>query len=224
MKITLQFLALLLPWALRKRVLSLLGFSLIGNARIGFSILGAKRVVLNEGASIGHLNYFRGLDLVDLATSASIGNMNWITGEMSVFSRSQSVATHSASLALGEGAAISNRHYIDCNASITLGRFSTFAGVRSQLFTHSIDLNKNIQRVAPVEIGEYSFVGSGCLVLPGAVLPSRSVLSAGSVLRRGLLKSSSSGVYTGNPAMLERDIPENAMYFKRIKPAVEVGL
>jgi hypothetical protein len=223
MRVLFQLLIIFLSWLIRKRLLTAIGFNFAKNARIGLSVVDVVKVELGQGSCIGHLNYFRGIDLLSLAPSASIGNMNWVTGEMSVRSRRESAAQHSASLILEDGAAISNRHYIDCNAAITLGRFSTFAGVRSQIFTHSIDLNKNLQRVAPVVIGDYSFIGSGCIVLPDAVLPNRSVLSAGSVLRRGLSISSMSGIYTGNPAKFEKVISEGALYFSRLSPVVEMG-
>lgn len=223
MKLFLQLLIMILPWFIRRRILSAIGFRLEESSRIGLSIFSVELVELGPESWIGHLSYFRGLDRLSLGQSASIGNMNWVTGEMSVHSRRQSAGKHSASLILEEGAAISNRHYIDCNEAITLSRFSTFAGVRSQIFTHSVDLNKNLQRVAPVVIGEYAFVGSGCIVLPGAVLPNRAVLSAGSVLRQGLLISSAPGLYTGNPAKFERNFSENALYFSRSSAAVEIG-
>ena len=51
-------------------------------------------------------------------------------------------------------------------------------------------------------VGDHSFVGTRCTVLSGARLPDRSVLAAGSLLRRG--PDEGPGLYTGSPARWKR--------------------
>ena len=68
---------------------------------------------------------------------------------------------------------------IDCTDSVELGRFATFAGFRSQILTHSIDLKLNRQRARPVRIGEYCFIGTGCILLPGTDIAGRIIVAAG---------------------------------------------
>jgi acetyltransferase-like isoleucine patch superfamily enzyme len=116
-------------------------------------------------------------------------------------------------LVLGEHAAISNRHMIDCTARVVIGRFTTFAGFYSQILTHSIDLEKGRQSSEPVEIGEYSFVGTNCILLGGSVLPDRSVLAAKSLLNKK--HSEPQTLYGGVPAKPIKALPANWAYFQR---------
>jgi acetyltransferase-like isoleucine patch superfamily enzyme len=101
-------------------------------------------------------------------------------------------------LLLGEHAAITNRHLIDCTDRVAIGRFTTFAGFRSQILTHSIDLAACRQHARPVSIGEYCFVGTACTVLGGASLPDCSVLGANSLLNKAF--SETHCLYGGVPA------------------------
>lgn len=85
---------------------------------------------------------------------------------------------------VGEHSAITNRHLIDCTDRVTLGRFTTFAGFRSQILAHSIDLAECRQSARPVTIGDYCFVGTDCVLLGGSALPDCSVLAAKSLLNK----------------------------------------
>jgi len=101
-------------------------------------------------------------------------------------------------LYIKEHGAITNRHLIDCTASVIIGRFTTFAGFRSQILTHSINLKESRQRCKSVEIEDYCFVGTGSILLPGAVLPQKSILAAGAVLGEHLVDAGY--LYGGAPA------------------------
>src|SRR5437868_8292114 len=62
-------------------------------------------------------------------------------------------------LILHAHAAVTNRHIIDCTDLVTVGRFTTFAGFRSQ-FLYALDRPYvGRQLSAPVSLGESSFVG-----------------------------------------------------------------
>src|SRR5262249_29396422 len=142
-----------------------------------------KRLIMEEGSYIGHLTACVHLDLVHLKAHASIGRANWITGFPS--DGADHFAHQSgrhAELILCEHAAITNRHLIDCTDRVTIGRYSTFAGFRSQILAHSIDLAECRQAAQPVTIGDYCFIGTDCVLLGGSVLPSYSVLAAKSLL------------------------------------------
>jgi acetyltransferase-like isoleucine patch superfamily enzyme len=214
--VALQLVGFLLPWRLRRIVLNSQGWQVHKSATIGFSLIEAHEVVLAEHSRIGHLNRIVGLEKIQLEAKACIGNLNWVSGRLA-----KSSGIRSGTLCLLEGAAVSNRHYFDCNEMIEIGFYATVAGVRSQFFTHSIDLGKNRQRLAPISIGAYCFVGTGVILLPGAVLPEHSVLSAGSVLRKsnGHI-ASKSGLYSGNPATFERPLTSDEGYFVRVDPTV----
>lgn len=205
----------LLPWALRRRFLeAAFGYQLHPTCRIGFSLVLPRKLIMEEGSQIGHLNVCKGLSLLHLQRHAIIGKLNWITGFPTGPSPHFShQPERRPELVLGEHAAISNRHMIDCTARVVIGRFSTVAGFYSQILTHSIDLEKGRQSSEPVEIGEYSFVGTNCVLLGGSTLPSRSVLAAKSLLNKK--HSEPQTLYGGVPAKPIKVLPESWAYFRR---------
>jgi len=204
-----------LPWWIRRRILSyFLGYKIHSTAQIGCSLILARRVELEAGASVGHFTVCKGLDLLRLGEHAIIGNLNWVSGAPSdspvQFAAQQD---RRPELILAEHAAITNRHLLDCTNSVRVGRFSTVAGYRSQFLTHSIDIREARQWSRPIEIGEYCFVGTGCILLGGSRLPNYSVLAAGSVLRDRY--DQDRGIYAGVPAVRKKDISEDWKYFSR---------
>jgi len=56
---------------------------------------------------------------------------------------------------------------------------------------------------APVMIGSNVWLAAGCIILPGSVVPSHSVIAAGAVVNRPLDRA---GVYGGVPAALIREL------------------
>ncbi|HEX4638427.1 MAG TPA: hypothetical protein VH170_02970, partial [Chthoniobacterales bacterium] len=116
-------------------------------------------------------------------------------------------------LIVGLHAAITHRHFIDCTDSVTIGDFSTFAGVQSQIMTHSIDLERNCQASSPVRIGKYCFVGTNCVLLGGSMLPDFSVLGAKSLLNKAFNESYQ--LYGGVPAKPLKKLSPDCKYFLR---------
>jgi acetyltransferase-like isoleucine patch superfamily enzyme len=216
-----QGLALMLPWSIRRRILHrLLGYELHPTSRIGFAWVSARKVVLEANASIGHGTVCRGLDLLWMKDSATIGRGNWITGLPSAHKgHYEQQRGRQPQLIVEEHAAITSQHLVDCTNSITLGRFSTIAGFRSQLLTHTIDLERNVQTSAPITIGEYCFVGTNSLVLGNASLPSFSVLASSSLLNKSY--SEQYQLYGGVPAVPLRKLSPEYAYFKRATGFVE---
>lgn len=215
MKSMLLALLMLLPWKLKRALLQrFLRYQLDPTSRIGLAWVYPRRLVMKAGASIGHLNVVRDLDLLELAEHASIGRLNWISayplGRPPHFMH---LAQRAPVLIVGEHAAITNRHIIDCTERVRIGRFATFAGFRSQILTHSIDLQDCRQHAMPVEIGDYCFIGTACTLLGGAVLPHHSVLGANSLLGKHMDQPYM--LYGGVPAVAIKPMPEEAGYFQR---------
>ncbi|MCI0561319.1 MAG: hypothetical protein MN733_22765, partial [Nitrososphaera sp.] len=178
-------LTLLIPWLFRRRVLqALFGFDIHPTAKIGFSFITALRhLTMEAGSSIGHLNFCKGLDHLEIGEEARIGNLNWITGFPLGGQPHFSGENRHPSLVLGAHSAITHRHLIDCTNAVSIGKYTTVAGFRSQILTHSIDLYQCKQSSRPVVIGDYCFVGTSSIVLAGSKLPDYSVLAAGSLLK-----------------------------------------
>ena len=214
-RLLVAFVTMFLPWTLKRALLTrLLGYRLDPSARIGYSLLIAASVRMGKNARIGNLTVCRGLKALEVGDFGSIGNINWVTGGADkTLPRAGGENRAEPTLGVGDHGAITNRHYIDCSDRIEIGAYTTVAGVRSQLLTHSIDLDKNRQQTGPIKIGAYCFVGTGCTVLAGATLPDYSVLAAGSVLREAM--SQPWTLYAGVPATGKKRIPEEHAYFHR---------
>lgn len=208
-------LTILLPWPIKRTILTvLLGYNLDPSSKIGFSIVSAAKVKIGKEARIGHLTVCRDLCMLELDDYAQIGNLNWITGDGgNPLTRHKSNCLSYPSLKLGTHSSITNRHYIDCSDSLIIGSFSTIAGVKSQLLTHSIDIELNIQKACSIIIGDYCFIGTGCIILSGSLLPSYSVLAAGSLLREQMNEQWM--LYAGIPAKAKKKIPKEYAYFNR---------
>jgi len=215
MKFLLRLGVMLLPWFLRRHALAVFfGYEIHPTARIGWSWIFPDKLVLREGARIGHFNVALRLARIELGAHALIGRNNWITG----FPRSD--ARHFAhrtdrdpALRLGTHAAITKGHHFDCTDRIEIGGFTTIAGYRSQFLTHSIDVTKNRQDCAPIVIGEYCFVGTAVVALAGSRLPARSVLGAMALLNRP--HTEPGWLYAGVPAVPVKALPADAKYFHR---------
>ena len=205
-----------LPWPLKRLLLQrLFGYQLDPSARIGLAWVYPRRLRMAAGSRIDALTVAINLDLLELGAMASIGRGNWITGFPS--GTDSLHFTHQpercGELLLGDHAAITKNHHIDCTNRVTIGPFTTIAGYHSQLLSHSIDLQHNRQHSEPISIGAYCFVGSNCVILGGSVLPDQCVLGALSLLNKPL--SETWCLYGGQPARRLKPIDPNAAYFSR---------
>jgi acetyltransferase-like isoleucine patch superfamily enzyme len=214
LRLALAVLMIVLPSRLRRHLgRLLLGWDIDPTAHIGRSIIVVDHLSMGPGAVIGSWNVIRYLDELRLGEGASIATRNWIAAHP----QSAEVFPHSpnrtSSLILGKHAMITVGHEIDCSDRVELGDYAAFAGFRSQILTHSLNLVRDIQVTGPVELGERSAVMSACLLLSGTCVPPRSIVSAGSVVTTKLTKDRT--FYRGNPAVAVRELPDNLRYFHR---------
>jgi acetyltransferase-like isoleucine patch superfamily enzyme len=212
-----QALLCVLPWALRRRLLCIFyGYEIDSSARIGLAWVYPRKLVMRAKTSIGHFTVVKGVDLLQLEVSATIGRLNWITGyPLNVPPHFLHIHDRRPELRLGEHAAITNRHILDCTAAITVGRFATIAGFRSQFLTHSVDLVAGRQDASPIDIGDYCFVSTACTVLGGSSLPKYSVLGANALLNAAFTEPYK--LYGGVPAKPVAAMDRDARYFSRIE-------
>jgi acetyltransferase-like isoleucine patch superfamily enzyme len=205
-----------LPWPLKRTLLKrLFGYQLDPSARISLAWVYPRRLRMAAGSRIDALTVAIHLDELKMGEMASIGRGNWITG-FATGTDSPHFAhqpNRCSALLLGDHAAITKNHHIDCTSRITIGPFTTIAGYYSQLLSHSIDLQHNRQHSEPITIGAYCFVGSNCVILGGSVLPDHSVLGALSLLNKVHCQPWS--LYAGQPARRLKSIDREAAYFSR---------
>jgi hypothetical protein len=211
----LLFLSFLLPWPARRALLEKqLGYRIHPSSRIGLAWISPTHLVMEEGTSIGHLTVCKNIDLLHLKAHSYIGRGNWITGfPLGPSPHFAGEPDRRPQLILGEHSAITHRHLIDCTNSVTIGKFTTFAGFQSQILTHSIDIENNRQASAPVRVGDYCFVGTNSVLLGGSALPDYCVLGAKSLLNKSLTESHQ--LYGGVPAQPIKQLPPDWKYFAR---------
>jgi len=215
MKRLLSLLSIFLPWPVRRAILrGFFGYEISDTSRIGLSWVCPKKLVMKPGARIGSLTMVKSIDLLRMEDESFIGNLNWITGFPSGSEKHFAHQTdRRPELILAPHSAITNRHIVDCTASVHIGAFTTFAGFASQLLTHSINLETNRQEAYPITIGAYCFVGTNCVLLGGSALPDYSVLGAKSLLNRAYLETCT--LYGGVPAKPIKTLPPTTPYFTR---------
>jgi carbonic anhydrase/acetyltransferase-like protein (isoleucine patch superfamily) len=204
-----------LPWILRRPLLGVLFRTrLPRDSYIGLSLILSGSVKMGVGSRISHFTVIKGLDRLELGDHSLIGRENWVSAwpsrNRAAFWDAQGRCPE---LIIGEHAAITHRHVIDCTDSVRIGAFSTFAGWGCQILSHSIEVSSSRQRCAPVSIGKYCFIGTGTIFLKGAVLPDYCILSAGSVLSRAMHEQYT--LYSGVPAAPARELDRNSAYFLR---------
>lgn len=212
----LKIVAVVLPWTLKRFILvRIFKYEIHPSAKIGLSWIYPKKLIMDADSQIGHFNVAVHLDLISIGKHSSIARGNWITGfptntDSKHFAHQQDRKSH---LIIGEHSAITKKHHIDCTNLIKIGDFVTVAGYSSQLLTHSINIELNIQDSKPIIIGDYCFVGTSSIILGGANLPSFSVLGASSLLNKSF--SIPYRLYGGNPAKEIKELPMESKYFNR---------
>lgn len=208
------YLFALLPSSLKRRLGRLLyGWHIDPSAHIGTSVIMVRNLSMGPHAFIGRRNVITNLEVLEMAAGASIGARNRITGWWQSPDDDQRLPKRRAELILGEDSYITADHYIDCVDRVELGAHSAIAGFRTTVLTHSVDLMRDRYTTGSVILADYCAVMSGCMLLPGTRVPSRSVVSAGSVVTTKLTNEQM--LYRGNPAEAVRPLPDSLRYFKR---------
>lgn len=214
----LQILLFPLPWSVRRRALvRLLGFEIDPTARIGFSVITARHLKMGPRASIHNFTLFKGMESVELQADALIGSFDWIYA-VPLDSEFMIGMDRRTALVLERGANIANRHLIDCSDEVRLCEFCTMGGAHTQIQTRQVDVVTATMVAKPVTIGAYSLVTTRCVLLPGASMPSRSVLAAGSVLRAGHTEEYQ--MLSGVPAERVATLPADSAFFSRTRSRI----
>lgn len=207
-----------MPWIIKRRLLVLFyGYEIDKSAYIGLSYIFPKYLKMEAGSMIGHFNVAIHVDKIVIGINSSISRGNWITGfptktKSLHFSHDN---LRKSELIIGNESAITKNHHIDCTNYIHIGNFTTIAGYRSQLLTHSIDIHLARQDSHPIIIGNYCFISTACIILGGSSLPNHSVLAAGAVLNKVCYDEWF--IYGGVPAKPIKMLSKNDLYFSRNK-------
>lgn len=207
----------LLPNALKQPCYRVLfGYRCGPGVRIGLTLLDAERVDLGEGTRIGHWNVIVRVGRFETGRHARVGTLNVIRGGEHVrlgdytdvmrLNVLNAIPDHDCTtepqsvLEVGAGTVITSGHRIDFTDRVTLGKNVIIGGRNSSLWTH------NRQETAPIEIGDFCYLGSEVRLAPGAKLPDECILGMGAVLT-GEIKEPRSLV-AGVPAKVIRPLEE----------------
>tara|TARA_R110002095_G_scaffold154534_5_gene134305 strand:- start:7080 stop:7748 length:669 start_codon:yes stop_codon:yes gene_type:complete len=220
-KLLLSLFIAVLPNAVKRYVYNhFFGYDIHPTASIGLSLINVKNVKMGPHARIKHFCVIKGLECLEIGAYGSIGVLNRFSGvPLSETSFFQAKKDRYPALIMGEHSAIVSRHYFDCNDTITIGRFTTIAGLGCAFWTHGINIKDNVQETAPIEIGDYCLVSARVVVIKGAKLPDYSVLGANSTLHKAYDKPYT--LYSGVPAVPVTTLDSSYAYFHRKKGAVD---
>lgn len=212
----LKIITVLLPWRLKRFMLvRFFKYEIHPSAKIGLSWIYPKKLIMDSDSAVGHFNVAVHLDLIKIGKYSSIARGNWITGFPTNTNSKHFLhqPERQSNLIMGEHSAITKNHHIDCTNIIQIGNFVTVAGYASQLLTHSINIELNIQDSNPITIGDYCFVGTASTILGGSVLPDCSVLGANALLNKNF--TIPYRLYGGNPAKEIKELSKDYKYFNR---------
>jgi carbonic anhydrase/acetyltransferase-like protein (isoleucine patch superfamily) len=194
----------------------LFGYRIGKGVRIGLVLLDAAQVDLGEGTHLGHFTTIHRVERLETGRHVRIGIANIIRGGERVWLGDYSevmrlnvlnaIPDHDCTtspqsvLELGAGTVITSGHRIDFTDRVTLGKNVIIGGRNSSLWTH------NRQETAPIEIGDFCYLGSEVRLAPGAKLPDECILGLGSVLTGEITEPRS--LVAGVPAKVVRPLNE----------------
>lgn len=204
----------LLPSAAKRFVLNrFLGHEIHETARIGFSFIYAKKIIMGPHAHIRDYCFIRNLELLSLGEGSTIGSHNRIDSLPLTNTRQFQNQNRFPALIVGKNSHLVGNHYFDCNNTIYIGDYTIIAGRDSIFFTHGINIKKNKQESEKISIGSHCMVATRCVVLKGASLPDCSVLGANSMLHKAF--EASYTLYSGVPAIPVKPLDPSCEYFLR---------
>lgn len=220
MKKGLIFLSILiLPSFLLSPFLRLFGYKIGKKIKIGFSIVLANEIELNDNVKIGHFNFikidklilcnnslikhfniFKGPFELELKNKARIANQNYLT-------RAPLGVTYGKSIfQLGKNSNITSKHFIDLTKSVVMGENTVLGGRHSQIWTHGYvhkEIGDERLRIdAEVVIGNNVYIGSRCLFNPGVSISNAVSIGSGSVISKNLTEK---GMYVGQKLRLKKN-------------------
>ena len=204
------------PWRIKRFFLrKFFGFEISPKAHIGFSLIAPKHLVMEEGATIGHLNVAIHLELIHMEKDSTICQRNWITGfPLKDKTKFQRFPNRKPYLIMGKDSAITKQHHIDCTDVVTIGELTVVAGYSSQILSHSTSIEHDDGGCGPITIGHHCFIGTRSIILPNVVLPNYSVLGAGALLNKSF--SEEYALYGGVPAKFLKKEDASYKFFHRM--------
>jgi acetyltransferase-like isoleucine patch superfamily enzyme len=169
---------------LRRSVIRWLGNEVADDAKVGLSLLidthlhlapGSRirsfsffkgvTVTLQEGASIGFLNVFKGYFDILLGEDSSIGNICQFKNG------GQRLMTDRSTFSIGSRSNVTSAHYFDLSANIQIGNGTVIGGRGSSFWTHGFlhfaEGSIRVLNTSPIVIGNGVYIGGFSSLNPG---------------------------------------------------------
>lgn len=170
-------------------------------SKIGFSLVLASRIRLDDNAKIRHGNFIM-LKRLEMRMGAQIKYFNRIKGRFGIFLGQRAVINQfniitsglsnfrESTLSLGDNSIIGVSHLLDMTANICIGDNSILAGSDSQLWTHGFYHSKSGRerwRIdGRINIGDNVYLGTRSVVCAGVCICNATTVGAGSVVSKSL--------------------------------------
>lgn len=116
------------------------------------------------------------------------------------------------SMYLGRNSSITRFHFVEASGNVRIGDNSIIAGRNSHFFTHGIS-SKNLDVVRPIEIGDWSYIGSSTRFVPGARVSNGTFVGMGSVVTKSF--NDQYVLIAGSPAVIRKKLGKGDKYFDR---------
>ena len=170
------------------------GYKIGKRVRLGFSIIDASECIIDDDVSIGHFNIFTGVERLSIGDHTRVGVGNIFRGgdeirigryceilrlnEINSIPEPDIVNVADPRFILGDGSMIAASHKIDFTDRVEFGKRVILGGRNSSVWTH------NRQKTLPVEIGDYSYIGSEIRIAPGGAIPPKCIVGIGAVITK----------------------------------------
>jgi acetyltransferase-like isoleucine patch superfamily enzyme len=172
--------------------------AVIGHGNV---IVRVGRLVIGDHVRIGHLNLIRGGREVRLERYSELLRLNQLN---SIPDAEVVDGTADPRLIVGPGCVVTSGHKIDFTDRVELGRRVIVGGRNSSLWTH------NRQRIAPIVVGAFTYLGSEIRMAPGSSVPAKSIVGIGAVVTDAL--TGDGCLYGGVPARMIKELDERDRY------------
>jgi acetyltransferase-like isoleucine patch superfamily enzyme len=201
------------------------GYKIGKRVTIGMTVIDAGEVSIGDDVSIGHLNIFTRIGKLSIGEHSRIGALNVFRGgdeirigrycdilrlnEINSIPEPDIVSPAEPRFELGDGSMLAASHKIDFTDKVVFGKRVILGGRNSSIWTH------NRQRTAPVEVGDFTYLGSEIRIAPGASIPAKCIVGMGAVVSRRF--EDEYKLIAGVPAAEVKDLDEDGRFLTERK-------
>lgn len=125
---------------------------------------------------------------------------------------------------IGKGCSIATKNFPTEGYLVEIGDYVRIA-TKTSFFTHGgvytlrkMQNDPDLDHFGKIKIGDYTYIGEGCMIMPGVIIGEKCIVGAGSVVTKSIPDGC---MVAGNPAKF---IGYTADFYKRLKETSDCGL